>query len=158
VSIITNEPSTAQVIANLHRRMTEAEYDVERAKINDAEGLRRLFQCCGWTQTRIAAKEGCAQSWVSRVVRGERVRVRAPLRMHTRSRVPLMKLDKDPRRGLYVHKVTTAYADRHWHRCQEGPAPDRGIGERGCVVSGGCRHRSHHRRAKKIGAPKQCVS
>ena len=105
MSIITNEPSATQVIANLHRRMTEAEYDGERAKSNDAEGLRRLFQCCGWTQTRIAAKEGCAQSWVSRVVRGEKVRMRAPLHMHIRSMVPLMKLDKDPRRGLYVHKV-----------------------------------------------------
>jgi hypothetical protein len=51
-------------------QMTEAEYDVERAKVGDGEGLRQLFRRCGWSQTKIAATEGRSQQWVSAIMSG----------------------------------------------------------------------------------------
>jgi hypothetical protein len=57
------------------RALTDDAYDLERAKVSDADGLRELFRRCGWTQQRIAAKEGRAQSWVSNIVLGKVQRV-----------------------------------------------------------------------------------
>jgi hypothetical protein len=89
--------------------LTEAEYDLARAGVSDAEGLRELFRRSGWTQQRIATKEKHTQSWVSRIVRGENVRP------HNHSGVPRTKLTKR-QRGVLVHQVIAAYIDGHWHQ------------------------------------------
>jgi hypothetical protein len=61
-----------------HNAMTEADYDAERARIRETYGdseeeagarwqqeLARLFYRSGWTQQRLAGKEGKDQSWIS---------------------------------------------------------------------------------------------
>ena len=57
----------------LHNRMTEAEYDAERARLGNSrkdagdrweQDLARLFARSGWTQDDLAKKEGKSQSWV----------------------------------------------------------------------------------------------
>jgi hypothetical protein len=68
-------------VTGLHRRMTDADYDRERAKIpatkrdamNEAgvrweQQLATLFYRSGWTQEQLAAKEGRPQSRISEML------------------------------------------------------------------------------------------
>jgi hypothetical protein len=57
----------------LHNRMTEAEYDAERARLGNSrkdagdrweQELARLFAKSGWTQEDLAKKEGKGRTWV----------------------------------------------------------------------------------------------
>jgi hypothetical protein len=61
-----------------HNAMTEADYDAERARIRETYGdseeeagarwqqeLARLFYRSGWTQQRLAEKEGKTQQWIA---------------------------------------------------------------------------------------------
>jgi hypothetical protein len=65
-----------------HNAMTEADYDAERARIRETYGdseeeagarwqqeLARLFYRSGWTQQKLAEKEGKKQQWIARQVK-----------------------------------------------------------------------------------------
>jgi hypothetical protein len=70
------------VVVVLHNRMTEAEYDVERARLRDLYGessaeaaakrdqaMALLFARSNWTQEELAAKEGKSQSHIGKRLR-----------------------------------------------------------------------------------------
>jgi hypothetical protein len=95
--------------------LSDAQYDLERAKVSDADGLRELFRRCGWPQNRIAAKEKRSQAWVSRVISGKvRPGRRGRRPAQSRQQLPqihnlqIMHNNSKPRRSVLIDKVLTA--------------------------------------------------
>jgi transcriptional regulator with XRE-family HTH domain len=98
--------------------MPELEFAAERAKVRNVEDLRLLFQRCGWTQERIAAKEGKSQAWVSLIVRG---RTKTIGRSKRKSQLGSTNNAGHTTTNNFRHKpdsatskVTAACADRKW--------------------------------------------
>ncbi len=70
-----NATMTAEHLTVVGHRMSEAEYDAERAKLAPdkaaaavrwEQALAVLFARSNWTQEQLAKKEGKNQSWVAR--------------------------------------------------------------------------------------------